>query len=153
MPTAAPLYGIVLVQLSNLCFAAGQLAYRALMARLEKPVADHGVFFWLHFGGFVVLTPLALPLALAEVPPAPTPVQWAVLAYLGLVASGVCFFLWNRGARLVNAGSLAVMNNLKIPLAVLVSLLIFRETAGWPTLLAGTLLILVALLPVRPSAA
>jgi drug/metabolite transporter (DMT)-like permease len=153
LPTAAPLYGIVLVQLSNLCFAAGQLAYRALMARLEKPVADRAVFFWLHFGGFVALTPLALPLALAEIPPAPSPVQWAVLAYLGIVASGLCFFLWNRGARLVNAGTLAVMNNLKIPLAVLVSLLIFRETAGWPTLLAGTLLILVALLPVRPSAA
>ena len=149
--TAAPLYGIVLVQASNLLFAAGQLAYRAIMARLPQPVPDHRVFFWLHFGGFVVLTPLALPFAGTATPPVLTPAQWAILAYLGVVASGVGFFLWNRGARLVNAGQLAVMNNLKIPLAVAVSLLLFPETAGWPTLLAGSLLIGVALLPVRKS--
>lgn len=145
----APVVGFLLVQASNLCFAAGQLAYRAIMARLQTPPPDQHVFFWLHFGGFVVLTPLALPLAFAEQPPAPTPAQWAVLAYLGVVASGLCFFLWNRGARLVTAGQLAVMNNLKIPLGVAVSLLVFRETADVPTLLAGALLILIALLPVR----
>ena len=96
-----------------------------------------------------MLTPIALPLALAEVPPAPTHTQLAILVYLGLVASGIGFFLWNRGARLVSAGQLAVMNNLKIPLGVAVSLLIFRETAGLYSLLAGSLLIAVALLPVR----
>lgn len=147
--SAAPLKGILLVQVSNLLFAAGQLAYRAVMARLEKPVADHRVFFWLHFGGFAVLTPLALPLAFAAAPPAPTFHQWAVLGYLGLVASGIGFFLWNRGARFVSAGQLAVMNNLKIPLGVAVSLWLFPETAGLPTLLAGSLLIATALLPVR----
>ena len=141
--------GFLLVQVSNLCFAAGQLAYRALMARLEKPLPDHRVFFWMHLGGFAVLTPMALPLALADAPPAPSPLQWAILAYLGVVASGLCFFLWNRGARLVSAGQLAVMNNLKIPLGVAVSLLIFRETANAWTLLVGALLIGVALLPVR----
>jgi hypothetical protein len=72
MESAAPLKGILLVQISNVCFAAGQLAYRAVMARLDKPLSDHRVFFWLHFGGFAVLTPLALPIALAATPPAPT---------------------------------------------------------------------------------
>ena len=150
--SAAPLQGILLVQISNLLFAAGQLAYRAVMARLDRPLADHRVFFWLHFGGFAVLTPLALPVALSATPPAPTPEQWAILAYLGFVASGVCFFLWNRAARRVTTGQLAVMNNLKIPLGVAVSLYVFRETAGLPTLLAGSLLIAAALLPVRRSA-
>ena len=149
MQSATPLYGIVLVQLSNLCFAAGQLAYRAVMARLPQPVSDHQVFFWLHFGGFAVLTPLALPLVRAATPPDPTLAQWAILVYLGVIASGICFFLWNRGARFVNAGQLAVMNNLKIPLGVAASLLVFRETAGLATLFAGALLIVVALLPVR----
>jgi drug/metabolite transporter (DMT)-like permease len=151
LETAAPLVGFLLVQVSNLCFAAGQLAYRRIMAGLPQPLPDHRVFFWLHFGGFAILTPIALPLALAEVPPAPTHAQLAILVYLGLVASGICFFLWNRGARLVSAGQLAVMNNLKIPLGVAVSLLIFKETAGLCTLLAGSLLIAVALLPVRKS--
>ena len=149
LESAAPLYGILLVQASNLCFAAGQLAYRAVLRRLPAPVPDHRVFFWLHLGGFAVLTPLALPLALSAAPPAPTPQQWAILAYLGIVASGLCFFLWNRGARLVSAGQLAVMNNLKIPLAVAVSLFVFREPANLYTFLAGALLIGVALLPVR----
>ena len=147
--TPAPLYGILLVQASNLCFAAGQLAYRAVLRRLPAPLPDHRVFFWLHLGGFAVLTPLALPLALSAAPPAPTPQQWAILAYLGIVASGLCFFLWNRGARLVSAGQLAVMNNLKIPLAVAVSLFVFREPANLYTFFAGTLLVGVALLPVR----
>ena len=149
LESSAPLVGFLLVQASNLCFAAGQLAYRAIMARLPQPVPDHRVFFWLHFGGFAVLTPMALPLALAELPPAPSPLQWATLAYLGIVASGVCFFLWNRGARLVSTGRLAVMNNVKIPVAVAVSLFVFRESANFHTLLAGSLLIAVALLPVR----
>ncbi len=149
--SAAPLIGLLLVQASNLCFAAGQLAYRAVMARLDNPVPDHRVFFWLHLGGLASLTPMALPIALAKTHPAPTLAQLAILAYLGLIASGICFFLWNRGARLVSAGQLAVMNNLKIPLGVAVSLLIFRETAGLATLLAGALLIAVALFPVRKS--
>lgn len=149
LESAAPLYGILLVQASNLCFAAGQLAYRAVLRRLPAPVPDHRVFFWLHLGGFAVLTPLALPLALSAAPPAPSPHQWAILAYLGIVASGLCFFLWNRGARLVSAGQLAVMNNLKIPLAVAVSLFVFREPANLYTFFAGALLVGVALLPVR----
>lgn len=147
--TAAPLRGILLVQLSNLCFAAGQLAYRSILAGMPRPVADRHVFFWLHLGGWAVLTPLALSLALGSAPPASSPVQWAIIAYLGLVASGGCFFLWNRGARRVSAGQLAVMNNLKIPLGAAVSLLVFRETAGVHTLVAGSLLIAAALLPVN----
>ena len=149
LESAAPVVGFLLVQASNLCFAAGQLAYRALMARLDKPLPDHRVFFWMHLGGCAVLTPMALPFVLADAPPAPTPGQWAVLVYLGVVASGICFFLWNRGARFVSAGQLAVMNTLKIPLGVAVSLFVFREPANLWTLLVGALLIGAALLPVR----
>jgi drug/metabolite transporter (DMT)-like permease len=50
------------------------------------------------------------------------------LLYLGLIASGLGFFLWNRGATRVDAGTLAVMNNAKIPLAVACSLLFFGES-------------------------
>ena len=153
MESAAPVLGFLLVQASNLCFAAGQLAYRAIMKRLDTPIPDHRVFFWLHLGGFAALTPMALPIALAETPPAPTPVQWTILVYLGLVASGLCFFLWNRGARLVSAGQLAVMNNLKIPVGVAVSLWIFGEPANLFTLLVGSLLIAAALLPLRNNPA
>ena len=56
-----------------------------------------------------------------------------------------------KSAAIVSAGQLAVMNNLKIPLGVAVSLFVFREPANLWTLLVGGLLIGVALLPVRKS--
>jgi len=40
------------------------------------------------------------------------------------------------------------MNNLKIPLGVAVSLLVFGEHAGLPALLAGGVLVFAALIPV-----
>jgi len=55
--------------------------------------------------------------------------QLLTLLYLGLIASGLGFFLWNRGATQVSAGTLAVMNNVKIPLGITASLLVFGETA------------------------
>ena len=149
LESPAPLLGFLLVQASNLCFALGQLAYRAIMSRLPHPIPDHRIFVWLHLGGFVVLTPIALPLAFADTPPAPSAEQWAILAYLGAIASGLCFFLWNRGARRVSTGQLAVMNNLKIPLGVAVSLVFFHESANLFTLVAGSILLAAALLPVR----
>ena len=61
--------------------------------------------------------------------------QLWILVYLGVIASGLGFSLWNLGATRVTAGTLAAMNNLKIPLAVAVSLHVFSETADWPRLL------------------
>lgn len=145
--TRAPLFGFLLVEASNLCFALGQLAYRELLARSETPVADRHVFFWLYLGGFAALAPLGLRDA-AVAAPHPTSLQLAVLLYLGLFVSGLSYFLWNSGARRVSAGVLAVLNNLKIPLCVAASLLFFKERASLPGLLAGTLLISAALVPV-----
>ncbi|MBN1983051.1 MAG: EamA family transporter [Chitinivibrionales bacterium] len=71
--------------------------------------------------------------------------QILVLLYLGLVASGVGFFLWNIGALRVSSGVLAIFNNVKIPLAVLVSLLFFREKADLVRLSIGCAIILYAL--------
>jgi drug/metabolite transporter (DMT)-like permease len=53
--------------------------------------------------------------------------QWKAILYLGLVASGLGFFLWNKGASKTNAGTLAAFNNAVVPLAVLCSLFIFNE--------------------------
>ena len=51
------------------------------------------------------------------------------MLYLGAIASGLAFFLWNLGATRVGTGTLAVLNNLKVPLTVAVSLLFFGEQA------------------------
>ena len=143
----APLLGFLLVEVSNLCFAAGQLAYRELMGRETTPLADRQAFFWLYLGGLMALCPLGVRDTLTSAP-APTPLQLTVLLYLGVFVSGVSYFCWNSGARRVSGGVLAVMNNVKIPLGVAVSLLVFGERTSVPGLLAGALLISAALFPV-----
>ncbi len=135
--------GFLLVQLSNLCFACGQIAYSRLSPAGKTTAPDYSVFAWLYLGAFVTVLPGGLThfSCWREV----TGVQWLVLLYLGVVASGVCFFLWNHGARQVPAVRLAVMNNLKIPLAALASLCLFGEKAHWQTLGPGLLLMGLAL--------
>ncbi len=145
-PTRAPLAGFLLVETANLCFALGQLAYREVLSRCDQPPPDRRVFFWLHLGGLLALAPLGVRDALAAAPH-PTLTQATALLYLGVVVSGLSYFLWNSGARRVSAGVLAVLNNLKIPLGVAVSLLIFGERVQLAGLLAGTLLVGAALLP------
>jgi drug/metabolite transporter (DMT)-like permease len=75
-----------------------------------------------------------------------TGAQWLTLLYLGVVASGLSFFLWNVGARKVDAGALAIFNDLKIPLAVIVSLLFFGEQTNLLQLSVGGAIMLAALL-------
>ena len=137
------LSGFFLVQLSNICFAVGQLGYRRLLPSRPGWQARDG-FAWLYLGGTAATLlamlffsgPLHLRLGSAQV---------LVLLYLGLLASGIGFFLWNTGATRVEAGTLAVFNNVKIPLAVLVSLLLFGERTDWLRLLGGGGIIALAL--------
>ncbi len=127
-----PLLGIALVQLSNLAFAIGQVLYKRLRAQ-HTALRDRDVFALLFLGGFAVAAAAA---CIRGVTVAFTPKQIWVVLYLGVLASGVGFFLWNVGATKVSAGVLAVMNNAKIPLAVAVSLLFFGERANVTNLTA-----------------
>lgn len=147
-PTAGTVAGVVLVQLSNAAFALGQVLYRRLRTR-EPALRDRDVFGLLYAGALAV----ALPVSLARTDFAALPLtatNVGVLLYLGVIASGLGFFLWNLGATRVTAGTLAVMNNAKIPLAVAVSLIVFRENADVPRLLAGGALMGVAVWLARP---
>jgi len=130
------LAGFVLVQLSNLCFAAGQLFWRRERSRIPPAVTDASLFA-LPFAGGLAFT-LAVSLILTDWHAfSPTRTQWETIAYLGAVASGLGFFLWNVGASRVNAGILAAFNNAKIPLGIAVSLLVFGERADLARLLIG----------------
>ncbi len=119
--------GFFIVQGANLCFAAGQIAYKRTRPALPQ-LSDTHLFAWLTVGAFLATALAAGPLVKwADF--APTALQWGVLAFLGLIASGLGFFAWNLGALRVNTGTLAALNNAKVPLGVLVSLLIFNEHA------------------------
>lgn len=135
--------GFLLLQISNLCFAAGQIFYKRLMNR-HLELKDAHVFGLLYFGAFLVTAvPVAVTTNWSEI--ALGREQIVSLLYLGILASGICFFLWNLGARKTNTGALAIFNNLKIPLAVTCSLFVFGEEANLKTLLLGGTIILAAL--------
>ena len=55
------------------------------------------------------------------------------------------FYLWNRGAARTQPAFLAAANNLKVPLAVVVSWLVFGEDAAGATALCGMALLVGAL--------
>jgi drug/metabolite transporter (DMT)-like permease len=74
-----------------------------------------------------------------------TALQWGVLLWLGFAASGVGLFLWNKGATMVDAGTLAIMNNMLIPAGILVNILFWNKDADLFRLAVGGLLILLSL--------
>lgn len=137
---------IALIQCSNLCFALGQVLYRRW--KLTQPqVRDRDVFAWLYLGAVLATVPIAWGHAdVGVLARTVRPLHVGVIAYLGVIASGVAFFLWNRGAVRVSTATLAVMNNAKTPLGVAVSLLVFREDADVTRLLLGGSLIVAAAL-------
>jgi len=139
----ASLTGFGCVQISGICFALGQLLYRRAFreSNQELPAkADKNIFAWLYLGGVTILLPFAAG-DMCNGIPHPDIRQIATIIYLGIVASGLAFFLWNKGTRMVSTATPAVMNNLKIPAGVMVSLLVFREQTNLTALLIGAALI------------
>jgi len=113
-------------QLGNFCFAYGQVTYKRLQEKLLE-VKDSDVFALMLFGALVIVI-IATTASngwnfLARV----SYKEFGVIFYLGTVLSGICMFLWNKGACMVNDGTLAVMINLRFSLDALVSIIIFQE--------------------------
>ncbi|PTT48039.1 EamA family transporter, partial [Aeromonas sp. HMWF016] len=65
--------------------------------------------------------------------------------WLGVGASGLGYFLWNKGATLVSSGVLAIMNNALIPAGLLVNLLIWGKDTDLTRLAIGGVLMLASL--------
>ncbi len=150
MPAEADWRGIVLLQGANLCFAAGQVYFVRL--KRQAPVGEAALLGWMYFGA-ALLTLIAVLVGMAgggQPLAAWTGRAWWVLLYLGLLPTALGFYLWNKGATRVGAGLLATANNLKVPLAVLVSWLVFGEDAAYGRVLLGLVVILAALFLARP---
>jgi drug/metabolite transporter (DMT)-like permease len=143
--------GFGIMQLANLCFAFGQVAYRDLLPDVRR-FGDMYVFGWLYFGG-LILTGIAFavwgePMASLSAMREMSLTGWLILLWLGLIPSGLAFFLFNHGALVTNAATLSIFNNLKIPLAMIVVLLLFRQwdhISSWPRFLTGSGLMCIAL--------
>ena len=117
--------GFILMQIAGIAFAFGQIVYRDWKL-IHPTVPDYSIFGLLTLGGtscaflFSVIFNGKISLAINTT-------QWLSILYLGLIASGLGFFLWNKGATKTTPGILAAFNNAVVPLAMLFSLFIFGE--------------------------
>ncbi|MGC6606121.1 MAG: EamA family transporter [Lentimonas sp.] len=119
--------GVVLMQIAGIAFAFGQVYYRD-WRKLHPETDDQNVFVLLYMGGAgfaLAFSLFATDWSALQIQPQ----QWLVLLYLGVIASGLGFFLWNKGAVTSSPGALAAFNNAVIPLAMLCSLFIFEESS------------------------
>ncbi|EPE37596.1 EamA family transporter [Candidatus Photodesmus anomalopis] len=139
------LVGFFIVQFSNLCFAIGQTCYKHFIEEECFKLPQKRIFGYFYCGALFVAIIEFIWLGDFNRLPSNS-LQWAVLIYLGLIASGFGYFMWNKGACMVNAGTLAVMNNALIPVGLIVNLLIWNKDVNLVrVLISGSVLCLVLL--------
>ena len=139
------LTGFLVVQGANICFAVGQVGYKVLLERENLQLPQRAVFGYFYSGALTVTiitwflfgNPAKLPTTI---------LQWEILLYLGLIASGLGYFFWNKGATKVDAGTLAIMNNALIPAGLIVNLVIWNRDANLVRLSLGGAVLLFSLL-------
>ena len=117
--------GFGLMQIAGISFAYGQVSYRSWKRR-NQLINDRDVFSLLTLGATLCSALFSLILTDWNGIEIQTS-KWLSILYLGFIASGLGFFLWNKGAALCNTGTLAAFNNAVIPLAVICSLFFFGE--------------------------
>lgn len=134
--------GLILVQLANISFAIGMVGYKRLME--TRPMPQHNAFAWFYLGAFIIAAVAWLVMGNPQKLPTTT-LQWGVLVWLGVVASGLGYFMWNYGATQVDAGTLGIMNNVHVPAGLLVNLAIWQEQPHWPSFIVGGAVIMASL--------
>lgn len=131
------LLGFFVVQGANLSFATGQVFY-ARLKRANGPLPAG------HFGYFFVGAALVASIALLLFGKFETKLSIQhslILLWLGLVASALGYFMWNKGASMVSTGSLAAMNNALIPAGLAVNLIVWQKDINFITTAIGAGLI------------
>jgi carboxylate/amino acid/amine transporter len=142
------LLGFVLLQIANATFAAGQVLCRRLLLHYQPAQPLHRFFGHFFLGALVLVLPSFLLFGNPDKLPQ-TAVQWGVLAWMGLFATALGLYWWVKGSTRVDAGTLAIMNELHVPAGLLVNLLIWNRDFDLPRLAAGAAVILVAMALLR----
>lgn len=138
------LLGFFLLQIANFTFATGQVLYKRLVARHPCDVPLFRRFGYFFLGALIIVLPAWLLLGNPQRLPT-TDVQWGVLVWMGLLATALGQFWWNKGATQVDAGTLAVMNNLSVPVGLLINLLVWNTEEDLLRLTVGGLIIVGSL--------
>ncbi|WP_031523711.1 carboxylate/amino acid/amine transporter [Siccibacter colletis] len=134
--------GLILVQLANISFAIGMVGYKRLME--THPMPQHSAFSWFYLGAFIIAALAWVVMGNPQKLPT-TGLQWGILIWLGVAASGIGYFMWNYGATQVDAGTLGIMNNMHVPAGLLVNLAIWHQQPHWPSFILGGAVIVASL--------
>lgn len=131
--------GILLMESCNCSFALGQVLWK-------KFVGDNDVNLMssAYLGAFLFVLPFSL-LAVDFTNIVLTKGQIFSILYLAIIPTGIGFWLWNKGAEKVKYSTLAIMNNLKIPLGVIFAIIIFHEKIDIVNFIIGSVIILFAI--------
>lgn len=133
--------GFLLIQAANICFAAGQVFYKRLELGSERNQLH---VFALFFLGATIVSSIAMA-AFANFDKWPsTALQWGILIWLGLGASGLGYLAWNLGAKRVNVAQLATMNNMLIPAGLLINFAFWGQAVDWLRLALGGAILLIS---------
>lgn len=126
-----------------LCLLAGA-AYGAYAVITQPLLLQSGVArvnAWVFFIAALIALPVA---ALLGGTPSTNPQGWAVVLYLGLVATGVAYLLFSMGLRTVSAATSVALSKLEPITAFVLSIWVVGENPGWLAV-AGLLLVLLGL--------
>lgn len=138
------LTGFALLQLANIAFAAGQVLCRRLLLKYPVQTGLHQFFAHFFLGALLVASLSFSLFGNADKMPT-TALQWGVLLWMGLLATALGMYCWTRGSTQVSAGTLAVLNELHVPVGLVINLLIWNHQANLIRLAAGGALILASL--------
>jgi len=129
--------GFLMIQGANICFAIGQSAYKKVMESHQN-ISQRDVFWVLFIFGALIVSLVAFGWFGSTEKLSPTFTQWGVLLWLGVVASGLGYFLWNKGVCEVDAGVLGIMNNALVPAGLVMNLLIWGTPTNYTLLALGS---------------
>jgi len=132
------LTGFMLIQGANLCFAIGQVAYKRLPL---GGIKQQSQVFACFFMGASLVSGLGVVLFGDWHIQAISLNQWAVLIWLGVGASAFGYLAWSIAIKQVNTGQVATMNNMLIPVGILVNFLFWNSEIEWLRLIIGAGLI------------
>ena len=135
------LKGFILIQGANFSFALGQVLYKRYIKNNSKLDYNLNEFGYFYFGAIIIASLGSLIMIDSLSYPKST-TQWILVLWLGAIASGLGYYFWNRGSVLVNNGTLAVMNNLVIPLGLFIEIAFFSKLINVTNYIIGALIIL-----------
>ena len=144
-PAQNDLIGFFLIQGANFCFALGQVLYKYFekwTGRTPNGMSDFAYFYI----GALIFTTIGFLSSDVKTPLPNDTATWLLIVWMGVGASGLGFYFWDKGSLFVSSGTLAVMNNLVIPLGLMVEILFFGQALNSETYLIGTLIIVVSIL-------